>query len=131
MWYQSRFNLKYQTQRLEHKSHCTAITVKTLNGDCKHSSLAVVDLEVANVEEKQANWKTIPRMFSQDDLQISSDQTATPESIQQWKCLHRIIPEMKVDRNLDVKLLIGANCLKALEPQEVISSHGVGLYAFN
>ena len=37
---------------------------------------------------------------------------------------------MKMDRNLDVKLLIGANCLKALEPQEVISSPGDGLYAF-
>ena len=37
---------------------------------------------------------------------------------------------MKIDRNLGVKLLIGANCLKALEPQEVISSQGDGPYAF-
>ena len=38
---------------------------------------------------------------------------------------------MKMDRNLDIKLLVDANCLKTLEPQEVISIHGVGLYAFN
>ena len=35
-----------------------------------------------------------------------------------------------MNRNLDVKLLIGAKCLKALEPQEVISSQGDGPYAF-
>ena len=37
---------------------------------------------------------------------------------------------MKMDRNLDVKLPIGANCLKALEPQEVISRQGDGPYTF-
>ena len=69
-------------------------------------------------------------MFSQDDLPLASDEIATPENIQQWKYLHTIIPEMKMDRNLDKKLLIGPNCLKALEPQEVISSHGDGPYDF-
>ena len=29
-----------------------------------------------------------------------------------------------MDRNLDAKLLIGANSLRALEPKEVISSQG-------
>ena len=37
---------------------------------------------------------------------------------------------MKMDRNLDVKLLIGANCLKALKKQEVTSSQGDDPYAF-
>ena len=69
-------------------------------------------------------------MFSQDDLPVASDKIPTPENIYQWKYLHRIIPEMKMDRNLDVKLLICANCLKALEPQEVTSSQGDGPYAF-
>ena len=35
-----------------------------------------------------------------------------------------------MDRNLDVKLLIGANCLKALKKQEVTSSQGDDPYAF-
>ena len=37
---------------------------------------------------------------------------------------------MRMDRNLDLKPLTGANCLKALEPQEVISSNGDDPYAF-
>ena len=108
----------------------TTVTVKTLNGDCKHSSLAVDDLEVANIEGNQVDWIRLPKMFSQDDLPVASDESPTPENIQQWKYLHRITPKMKMDRNLDVKLLIGANCLKALEPQEVISSQSDGPYAF-
>ena len=52
-------------------------------------------------------------MFSQGDLPVASDETSTLENIQQGKYLHRIIPEMKMDRNLDVNLLISANCLKA------------------
>ena len=106
----------------------TTVTIKTLNGDCKHSSLAVDDLKVAHIEGKQADWITLPRMFSQDDLQVASDEITTPENIQQWKYLHRTIPEMKINRNLEI--LIGTNCLKALEPQEVISSQGDGPYAF-
>ena len=34
-------------------------------------------------------------------------------------------------RNLDVKLLIAANCPEASEPQEAISGQGDGPYAFN
>ena len=97
--------------KVEGKS--TAVTVKTLNGDCKHLALVVDDLEVANVERKQADWITLSIMFSQDDLPVASDEIATSKNIQQWKYSHKIILQMKVDRNLDVKLLIGVNCLKA------------------
>ena len=69
-------------------------------------------------------------MVSQDDLPVASDEIVTPENIQKCKYLHIITPEMKIDRNLDVKQLIGANCLKVLEPQEVISSQGDSPYAF-
>ena len=69
-------------------------------------------------------------MFSQDELPAELDEIATPENIKQWECLHRIMPDMKASGNLDVQLLIGANCLKALEPQEVITSKGDGPYAF-
>ena len=114
--------------KVEGKSR--TVTIKTLNGDWKHSSLAVDDLEVANIEGKQADWITLSRMFSQDDLPVASDEVVTPENIQKCKYLHRITPEMKIDRNLDVKWLIGANCLKVMEPQEVISSQGDSPYAF-
>ena len=115
---QGSFVKKYLLEELKVEGKSATVTVKT-------------DLEEANIEGKEVDWITLPRMFSQDDLPVASDEIATPENIQQWKYLHRIIPEMKMDRNLDVKLLIGANCLEASEPQEVISSQGDGPYAFN
>ena len=94
---QGSFVKKSLLEQLKVEGKNAPVTVKTLNGDCKHSSLAVNDLEIANIEEKQVDWITLPRMFSQDDLPVASDEIATPENIQQWKYLHRIIPEMKVD----------------------------------
>ena len=37
---------------------------------------------------------------------------------------------MSLDDNQEVSLLIGANCVRALEPREVISSQNGGPYAF-
>ena len=48
------------------------VTVKTLTGDCKHWSLAVDDLEVANVEEKQADWITFLITFELHPMKASS-----------------------------------------------------------
>ena len=94
---QGSFVKKSLLKQLKVEGKSAPVTVKTLNGDWKHSSLAVDDLEVANIEGKQVDWITLPRMFSQDDLPIASDEITTPENIQQWEYLHRIIPEMKMD----------------------------------
>ena len=108
----------------------TSITINTLNGKQKHTSVAVDGLEVSNIDESIGEWIKLPKMFSQDDLPVNANEIATPENIKQWKYLHKIIPEMKVDQQLEVGLLIGANCLRALEPQELISSQDNGPYAF-
>ena len=115
---QGSFVKKNLLEELKVEGKSATVTVKT-------------DLEEPNIEGKEADWITLPRMFSQDDLPVASDEIATPENIQQWKYLHRIIPEMKMGRNLDVKLLIAANCPEASEPQEAISGQGDGPYAFN
>ena len=62
-------------------------------------------------------------MFSQKELLAESDILATPEIY-----CHRTISEMKTSGNLDAQLLIGVDCLKAIEPQEVITSKGDGTY---
>ena len=86
----------------------------------------------SNVDEKKGEWIKLPRVFSQDDLPTVSDEIATADTynIQKWAYLHKIIPKMKNFDGQDVQLLIGANCLKALEPLEVITSEGDGPSAF-
>ena len=80
---QRSFVKKAFLEDLKVEGKSTTVTVKTLNGNCKHSSLAVDDLEVANIERKHVDCVTLPRILSQDDLPVASDEFATPEIIQQ------------------------------------------------
>ena len=50
--------------------------------------------------------------------------------LQRSKNLDRIFGEIGNNENIKVDLLIGANCLEALEPHEVIPSQDKGSYAF-
>ena len=78
---QGSFVKKTLREELKVEGKSTTVTVKTLNGDCKFSSLAVHDLEAANIQGKQVDWIKLQRMVSQDDLPVSSDEIATPENI--------------------------------------------------
>ena len=80
---QRSFVKKTFLEDLKVEGKSTTVTIKTLNGNCKHSSLAVDDLEVAIIERKHVDCVTLPRMLSQDDLPVASDEFATPEIIQQ------------------------------------------------
>ena len=42
----------------------TSVTIKTLNGDFKHSTRAIEGLEVSNADRKKEEWISLPRMFS-------------------------------------------------------------------
>ena len=78
---QGSFVKKTLREELKVEGKSTTVTVKTLNGDCKYSSLAVHDLEAANIQGKQVDWIKLQRMVSQDDLPVSSDEIASPENI--------------------------------------------------
>ena len=69
---QGSFVKKTLHEELKVEGKSTTVTVKTLNGDCKYSSLAVHDLEAANIQGKQVDWINLP---------VSSDEIATPENI--------------------------------------------------
>ena len=47
---QESFVKKNLLEELKVEGKSTAVIVKTLNGDCKHSLLTVHDLEIANIE---------------------------------------------------------------------------------
>ena len=44
------------------------------------------------------------------------------QKAKKWKYLDKLKPDMSVDDNQEVSLLIGMNCVRTLEPREVISS---------
>ena len=47
-----------------------------------------------------------------------------PSQIAKWKYLEQIKDELKLNRNVKIGLLIGANCSRALGPEMVIHSEG-------
>ena len=54
---------------------------------------------------------------------------ATPEKMERWNYLEEIANEICPNTDISLELLIGANCVEALEPKAVISSRDSGLYA--
>ena len=92
--------------------HKTFITVKTMNGEVTKSSEVLDGIEVAQASP------------------VDNKEIATAEKLKKQKYLDKLKPVISVDDNQEVSLLIGANCVRALEPREVISSQNGGAYAF-
>ena len=52
-----------------------------------------------------------------------------PFQLKQWKYLDHITNQLNLEDNLPAGLLIRANCVKALEPLEILQSRSEGPYA--
>ena len=50
--------------------------------------------------------------------------------LKQWQYLEKISSFLGVNDNIGVELLIGANCVEALQPLEVIPSQQEGPYVY-
>ena len=103
-----------------------------MNGAVTKSSEALEDLEVAQASNGKAErvWVKLPCTYTQEDLPVDSNEVATIDKIKRWGYLDKIKAEVNANDNIEVTLLIGANCVKALEPCELIASKNGGLYAF-
>ena len=55
-------------------------------------------------------------MYARTELPVDKDEIATPEKIKQWYYLKVIASDITQTDGIKVGLLIGANCMKALEP---------------
>ena len=63
-------------------------------------------------------------------LAVDSNKVATIDKIKRWGYLDKIKAEVNANNNIEVTSLIGANCVKALEPRELIASKNGGPYTF-
>ena len=110
----------------------TSITVKTMNGEVTKSSEVLDGIEVAQAsnESEEKVWVQLPSTYTQEDLPVDNREIATAEKLKKWKYLDKLKPVMSVDDNQEVSLVIGTNCIHALEPREVISGQNGGPYTF-
>ena len=66
----------------------------------------------------------LPSTFTWKEIPVDQTEILTAGQLKQWKHLDRMSREIGGNESTTVNLLIGANCLKAMEPQEVIPSQG-------
>ena len=57
---------------------------------------------------------------------MDSNKVATIDKIRRWDYLDKMKMEVNANYNIEVTLLIGANCAKALELRELIASNNGG-----
>ncbi|KAK3742217.1 hypothetical protein QZH41_000664 [Actinostola sp. cb2023] len=72
----------------------------------------------------------LPKTYTRERIPSRRDQVPTPEVANKWPHLQRIKNDIpKLDETLDIGLLIGCNCPKALKPKEVITGKSEDPYA--
>ena len=103
----------------------TSITLKTMNGE-NHKVLHGIGVPQSLNESEEKVWVQSRSTYAQEDLPVNNREIATAEKLNKWKYLNKFILVMSVDDNQEVSLLIGAICVRALEPREVISSQNGG-----
>jgi len=110
----------------------TSISITTIAGEISEPSIAVDGLQITNMN--QSARISLPRTYSQKLLPVEVDEIPIPKKLRRWSYLDRIHPfipqDVKDVKDVKIKLLIGGNCPRALEPLEIIPSKGGGPYAF-
>ena len=72
----------------------------------------------------------LPKAYSREAIPARRNQIPTPEIASKWSHLEKIKNQIPpIQDKVEVGLLIGCNCLKALKPQEVILGNDDDPYA--
>ena len=107
------------------------ITVKTVNGEQSMKSTAVSGLRVASsIAGNKEIWLHLPPAYTREDIPVDIEEVATRENIKSWDHLAVIVEKLPHAADIEIRLLISADCAKVLEPQEVIQSKNGVPFAF-
>ena len=101
-----------------------------INGELKIPSKVIDGLQTSGVNDDINQWVPLPTAFARDELPVDNDDITEPGQLKQWKYLEPVVNQLNLEENVSVELLIGANCMKALEPIQVLQSRNGGSYAF-
>ena len=79
-------------------------------------------------EDKGIQRVKLPKQYSTEHIPVDSVEIATPEKLKMWRYLDSMAKDIASDDKVSADLLIGGNCIQALEPISVISSQDDGPY---
>ena len=107
----------------------TTLNLKTLSSKKLETAIVIDGLKVSSANGKE-DWIKLPKLYTRMQIPVERGEIETPGKIAKWDYLKVISEEITQSDDVQVDLLIGANCPKALEPLKVISSVGSGPYAY-
>ena len=82
------------------------VTIKNKNGEHTSSSMAVEDLQVANINNVEGRWIDLPKTYTKPDLLVDNVDITQPFQLKQYKYLAHIKSHLNLETNLPVGLLI-------------------------
>ena len=112
----------------------TYINIETLNGQEKQSTHILDGIKICKLTpgaDKHRKWIKLPSSYTKEEIPVDRSEIATPDKLKQWQYLEKISSFLGENDNISVDLLIGANCVEALQPLEVIPSQQDGPYAYS
>ena len=83
-----------------------------------------------NVHGEGIRWLNLPATYTREALPADVEEVATQEKARKWEHLKIIADKLQTETNMDIGLLIGANCSTVLEPEEVLPSKDSEPFAF-
>ena len=112
-----------------------SILVETMNGslhrDTKSVSGLVVRCSEKHAQKHGSRNVKLPTTYGVDQLPFSKEDMPSPDALKRWEYLKDVIKLLPTyDEKIPFGLMIGGNCVKALEPYEYVRSVGDGPFAY-
>ena len=79
----------------------------------------------SDMEGVRQHWLNLPATYTREELPANVEEVATRGKVAGWEHLKELVDKVPRKSDIEIGLLIEANCAKALEPQEVIPSKDV------
>ena len=106
----------------------TSLNLSTMHGR-KVITVTRIDGLIVERPDRRAQVE-LPKAYARDIIPSRKDQITTPAVADKWQHLKKIRDKIPpLDENLDVGILIGSNCPKAIKPKEVIAGKSEDPYA--
>ena len=105
------------------------LNLKTLYGGKTNSTMVVEVIQVTGMSG-DGSLLTLTKLYARREIPVDKKEIATSSKIKEWKHLGSILNGIVQKDDVQVGLLIGANCMKALEPTKIMNREGGGPYAY-
>ena len=107
-----------------------SLNLKTLTGKKSEETLMVNNSKEAGVNKMNNDWNSILKVHSKKIFPVEEEEVTTPGKVSKWKSLDSIKSEITQTNNIEIGMVIGAKCMKALEALKIIPSKDDGPYAY-